>query len=77
MCIYHYLPYLVDPDIDLDCAAVDLGVDEEDPALVQLLVNNASYMGRKLTMDVRFQVELVTLSTSPFGGMNLKPQTLF
>ena len=42
---------VVDPE--LECAFVELGVEEETPDLAEVLVNNASYAGRRLTTDIR------------------------
>ena len=40
-------------DPEVECAFVELGVEDESPDLAQVLVNNASYTGRRLTTDVR------------------------
>ena len=41
----------VDPEVQ--CAAVELGVEEEEQGLMEVLVNNSSYAGHRLTTDVR------------------------
>ena len=51
---------------------MDLGVDEEDPALAQLLVNNANYMGRQLTTDVRVPGRIGRPEYFPFWRDELK-----
>ena len=64
--------FLVDPDIDLTCAAAALGVEDEDPALAAVLINNASYAGRKLTTDIRVPGRIGNPEFFPFWRDELK-----
>ena len=61
---------VIDPE--LQCAAVDLGVEEEEVGLIDVLVNNGNYEGRKLVTDVRVPGRIGNPKFFPFWRDELK-----